>query len=200
MTNDSVLKLTSSGLGEDLIVQTINATPGHYDTSTDGLIALKKAGLTDREVAAMLLKNTAAATTPAVIPAATTPTDTPAATGDASTKPRIYLQSESHGVTLKSRRDQSMEMSKDFEKNCPAVRITINPAMAAYTIMLNHVEGDFSRTNQFQIADKNGDLISKTKQGGTISGDVKRACAIITADWNKTSVPPAPASSPEGAQ
>jgi hypothetical protein len=196
MTNDAVLKLSSSGLGEDLIVQTINATPGHYDTSTDGLIALKKAGLTDREIGAMLLKNAAVAK--ADVAPGNASSQAAAAITDSTARPRIYLQSESHGVTLKSRRDQSMEMSKDFEKNCPAVRITINPSMASYTIMLNHVEGDFSRTNQLQIADKNGDLISKTRQGGTISGDVKRACAIITADWNKTTVPTVPSGSPDG--
>jgi hypothetical protein len=57
MDNDAVLKLAKSGLSEDLIVQTINASPGHYDTGTDALIALKSAGLSDKEVGAMLSKN-----------------------------------------------------------------------------------------------------------------------------------------------
>ena len=57
MDNSAVIKLQKSGLSEDLIVQTITASPGHYDTSADGLIALKKAGITDKEVGAMLSKN-----------------------------------------------------------------------------------------------------------------------------------------------
>ena len=57
MDNAAVIKLSSSGLSEDLIVQTITASNGHYDTSTDALIALKKAGVTDKEVGAMLTKN-----------------------------------------------------------------------------------------------------------------------------------------------
>jgi hypothetical protein len=57
LDNASVIKLTTSGLSEDLIVQTINASAGHYDTGTDALIALKKAGVTDKEVGAMLTKN-----------------------------------------------------------------------------------------------------------------------------------------------
>lgn len=57
MDNAAVIKLSSSGLSEDLIVQTITASSGHYDTSTDALIALKKAGITDKEVGAMLTKN-----------------------------------------------------------------------------------------------------------------------------------------------
>jgi hypothetical protein len=57
LDNASVIKLMNSGLSEDLIVQTINASAGHYDTGTDALIALKKAGVTDKEVGAMLMKN-----------------------------------------------------------------------------------------------------------------------------------------------
>ena len=57
MDNDSVMKLAKSGLSEGLIVQTINASAGHYNTSTDALIALKAAGITDKEVGAMLSKN-----------------------------------------------------------------------------------------------------------------------------------------------
>jgi hypothetical protein len=65
MDNDAVIKLTKSGLSEDLIVQTINASPGHYDTGTDSLIALKTAGVTDKEVGAMLTKNANPNGTPA---------------------------------------------------------------------------------------------------------------------------------------
>jgi hypothetical protein len=57
LDNASVVKLTKSGLSEDLIVQTINASAGHYDTGADALIALKKANVTDKEVGAMLMKN-----------------------------------------------------------------------------------------------------------------------------------------------
>ncbi len=76
MDNAAVMKLAASGLSEDLIVQTITASAGHYDTSTDALIALKKAGITDKEVGAMLTKNAnpsgpapAAAATGSTLPA-----------------------------------------------------------------------------------------------------------------------------------
>jgi hypothetical protein len=57
LDNEAVVKLSKSGLSEDLIVQTVNASAGHYDTSADALIALKQAGITDKEVGAMLMKN-----------------------------------------------------------------------------------------------------------------------------------------------
>lgn len=69
MDNVAVMKLAKSGLGEDLIVQTIGASAGHYDTSTDALIALKTAGVTDKEIGAMLTKNLGASA-PAAAPAA----------------------------------------------------------------------------------------------------------------------------------
>lgn len=57
LDNAAVIKLTKAGLSEDLVVQTINASAGHYDTGTEALIALKQAGVTDKEVGAMLIKN-----------------------------------------------------------------------------------------------------------------------------------------------
>jgi hypothetical protein len=99
--------------------------------------------------------------------------------------PRVFLQSASHGNVWNATRDQSMEMGKDIEKNCPGVKITVNQAKADYTILLNHIEHGFARDNQFQIADKNGDLIAHTKEGGSINGGVKKACSVILADWDK---------------
>jgi hypothetical protein len=99
--------------------------------------------------------------------------------------PRVFLQAASHGNTWNARRDQSMEMSKDFEKVCPGVRVTINQQMADYTVLLNHIElGLLARDNQMQIADKSGDLL-QTKEGGGIKGGVKKVCEVILADWTK---------------
>jgi hypothetical protein len=95
----------------------------------------------------------------------------------------VYLESKSKGGAWRASRDQSMEMSKDFEKNCPSVSVTINPNTADYTIILNHIEFGFTRNNQIQIANRNGDLIARTKEGGSINGNVKKACGLILSDW-----------------
>ncbi len=117
------------------------------------------------------------------------PTASPAPSSAASdaAKPRVFLQSQSKGTNRNADRDQSMEMSKDFEEVCPSVRVTIAQQMADYTVLLNHIEiGLFVRDNQFQLADKNGDLLSKTKEGGSIKGGVKKVCDLILANWAKT--------------
>ena len=74
MTNDAVVKLIKAGLSEDLIVTTISSSPGKYDTSTNALIALKKAGAGDKVVAAMILKASGATAAPA--PASSDPAGT----------------------------------------------------------------------------------------------------------------------------
>ena len=123
-----------------------------------------------------------AQTAPAPSPA---PTEQPAQNAPETRQPpRVFLQSASHGNNWNARRDQSMEMSKDFTKSCPDVKLTINQQNADYTVLLNHIEAGFSRDNQIQVADKNGDIL-KTKEGGSIKGGVKSACSLILADWNK---------------
>lgn len=59
LNNDAVIKLVKAGLSEELVVTTINSSPGAYDTSADGLIALKTAGVSDKEVAAIVAKGSA---------------------------------------------------------------------------------------------------------------------------------------------
>jgi hypothetical protein len=73
LTNDSVIKLLKAGLSQELVVTTINSSPGDYDTSVNALIALKKAGAADKVVAAMILK-ASGATTSAAASASTTAT------------------------------------------------------------------------------------------------------------------------------
>jgi hypothetical protein len=67
--------------------------------------------------------------------------------------------------------------------NCPGVRISINQQMADYTVALNHIEHGLARDNQIQVANRDGDLISTTKEGGSINARVKKACDDILTDW-----------------
>lgn len=67
LNNATVIKLVKAGLSEDLIVSTINSSTGSFDTTANGLIALKKAGASDKVIAAIVLKSSGIA---AVAPAA----------------------------------------------------------------------------------------------------------------------------------
>ncbi len=73
INNDTVIKMVKAGLSDDTIVTTINASAGTYDASPNGLIALKKAGVSDKVIEAIAAKATsggasAAAAAPAPLP------------------------------------------------------------------------------------------------------------------------------------
>ncbi len=59
LNNDSVIKMVKAGLTDDAIVATINANPGAFDASPDGLIALKQAGVSNKVIDAIAAKSTA---------------------------------------------------------------------------------------------------------------------------------------------
>jgi len=75
LTNETVLKLVKAGIGEDTIVGMVNQQPGKYGLSADDIIALKRAGVSDRIMAAMIVKGGASP-----VPIAPTATITVAAT------------------------------------------------------------------------------------------------------------------------
>lgn len=54
LTNDGVIKMVQAGLSESVIVVSIQSSLAHYDVSTDGLIKLKKAGVTPDEMKAII--------------------------------------------------------------------------------------------------------------------------------------------------
>ncbi len=54
LTNDSILKLVAAGLGEDTIVRIVQSQAGDYSLGADNIIALKKAGVSEKIITAML--------------------------------------------------------------------------------------------------------------------------------------------------
>ncbi len=204
LSNESIVKMTKAGLGDDVIIGLVESQPGEFSVDPDSVIGLKQSGVSDRVIGTII--NQSVARKPATGPAAPVAVpeqatqfmqsppppslqqqSIPISTSvRATVKPRIFLQSASKGTNWNAARDQSMEMSKDLERDCPGVTITINPQAADYTIILNHIElGLITRDNQIQVANKAGDLLSKTKEGGSIAGGMKKACALIIADWTR---------------
>ncbi|MEP6743709.1 MAG: hypothetical protein ABJB61_14520 [bacterium] len=54
LTNDSIIQLLKAGLEEDLIISKIQKTKHNFDTSTEGLIALKLGGASSRLIQFMM--------------------------------------------------------------------------------------------------------------------------------------------------
>jgi hypothetical protein len=124
---------------------------------------------------------------------------------NAQDKPRIFVQGKGsenvssngsggggkHWGTWGSKstvdaHDESMEVTKDLQKNCLDTTITINQANADYIIMMNRESKQnrgLLRTNsQIQVANRAGDVIG-TNATRTVGNAAKDACALILADW-----------------
>jgi hypothetical protein len=75
LTNQTVIALTRAGLGPETVIAKIRSSTPNFDTSTEGLIALKQANVSDSVIAAMF---SASAGTASSASAATTPVTDPA--------------------------------------------------------------------------------------------------------------------------
>ena len=82
--------------------------------------------------------------------------------------------------------DESMEVTKDLQKECPEVMVTINQSNADYIVMLNRESkqnrGLLRSNSQIQVANKAGDIIG-TNATHTVGHASKDACNLIVADW-----------------
>jgi len=82
--------------------------------------------------------------------------------------------------------DESMEVTKNFQKDCSDVTVTINQANADYIVMMNRESkqnrGLLRSNSQIQVANRAGDIIG-TKATRTVGNASKDACNLIAADW-----------------
>jgi hypothetical protein len=84
MTNKDVIKLAAAGLPENIIMQKIQTSKTKFDTSVDGLLELKKGGVSDNLIAFIMNPGAAPeaapapASAPAPAPAAAAPAAAPA--------------------------------------------------------------------------------------------------------------------------
>ena len=56
LNNASIIRMAGANLSDDLIIQAINTQPGQYTTDADSLVELKKAGVSERVISAMMNK------------------------------------------------------------------------------------------------------------------------------------------------
>jgi hypothetical protein len=83
MTNRDVIALVKAKISDDIIVAKIKQSKTRFDTSTDGLVALKQAGVSDALISAMI---SAGSSSGAPAPAAASATTPEASTAAAGTK------------------------------------------------------------------------------------------------------------------
>lgn len=142
----------------------------------------------------------------------------------AQDKPRVFVQGKGsedtqssgsavgghHWSTFGSRsttdsHDEGMEVSKDLQKNCAGVTVTLNQSAADYTVMLNRESkknrGLLRSNSQLEVANRLGDVLGNNATH-TVNNAAKDACQLITADWaqhGRLAAPDAAAAAPQAA-
>ena len=91
LNNEAIVKLHSAGLGDDMIVNMVNAQPGQYTLGVNDVVALMQAGISDKVIAAMMARN-GATSAPAAAPAPeqATPAAAPPAPQQAAPPAPVY--------------------------------------------------------------------------------------------------------------
>jgi hypothetical protein len=99
--------------------------------------------------------------------------------------------------------DEGMEVTKNLQKECSGVIVTLNQSNADYTVMMNRESkknrGLLRTNSQIQVANRLGDVLG-TDATHTVGNASKDACQLIMADWSQhgriavPADPPAPAS------
>jgi hypothetical protein len=104
LTNTDIIKMQSAGLSESVILSSVNTQSAAYDTSTDRLLALKQAGVSDAVVAAMISRN-AAMKSGVSNPAGTNlPNAAPSGPPPGVDEVRVYFQDKNKAWHPKTRR------------------------------------------------------------------------------------------------
>ena len=88
LNNDVIVKMMKAGLSDTVIIETINSSPGSYDTSPTGLIALKQAGVSDKVISAIVLRGPAKSAANDAVPP---PTASAASRPDETSPPTAKL-------------------------------------------------------------------------------------------------------------
>lgn len=149
ITNDSVIQMAKAGLGDALIIQSINATPSKFGTSASDIIALKQAGVSERVIGAMIAKN--GAPPPATLPP---PPDPRMRLDIGDQPPRDPLASGPAGISL-----EGVEEPGIYYKGHNGKWVFIEPEL------MNFRSGGALKsysTNHIIKEDKNGHLIGPT--------------------------------------
>jgi hypothetical protein len=95
LTNADIVEMVKAGFDEETIIKAIEANKPGYDTSVQGLLALKNAGVSSKVIKAIL-----AASTPTVQPASETPPATQPTIANLPTEVGVYIKKDDQWIEI----------------------------------------------------------------------------------------------------
>jgi len=169
LTNRDVETLADAGFSEDFLFERIGASRPEFDTTADAVAELKKHGVKEDVIRAMLLSRASGSS--------------PAKPGfDGLTQPiRVFVQvssgAESHS--------QTAEVVHTFAANCPALMVTSRRDAAAFLVVLDRTPGKLLHpaTNRMVVFDHSGDTVYGSERA--LPKAVREFCAVAQSTATK---------------
>jgi len=91
-----------------------------------------------------------------------------------------------HAESTIDSHDESMEVTKDLQKECSGITVTLNQSAADYTVMLardsKQKRGLLRTNNQMQVGNRAGDVLGSNATRA-VNNATKDACNLIVSDW-----------------
>ena len=183
LTNSSILELIDTGLSSDLIVTMIETYPSEFETDLAKILELKKAGVPDEVLQAMLKA--------VAVPKRYDPSS--------DDQLLIYVSDSDSwsmsggfaggwgssgglvgGVTRGGGSPQTAEIIKTLRERCPDLQATMDKEKADYFIILEHEGGKglFRKDNKVVVFDSAGTSVFSNSTR-SLGNSVKDACKAI---------------------
>jgi hypothetical protein len=194
ITNERVVEMSKLGLDDDIIIAKIKRGDCHFQLGDNDLVALKKAGVSAKVIAAMFdfapEPSTAPAAAATAVPEQVVPTDG---------KVRVFVTDSQSWETrggssaggnkngwggsswmAGGARPQTAEIIKTVNQRCPEFTVTNNLGKADFVITLDHEGGKalLAHRNKIAVFNRDGDDIfsDSTRELGNA---VKDACQAM---------------------
>jgi hypothetical protein len=190
LTTQDVLDMLKAGLTPEIVIAKIKASACNFDTSAATLESLKKYGVPDGVIVAMVQA-------PTITPVSSDPlrpriyvSDSQswsvagwsASHGSVSSTPngQVMGSSSGFGVTTGGARPQPAEIIKTIGQRCPEMIVIDVPGKADYALLLDHEGGKglLRHKNKVAVFNKDGDSIFSDSTL-TLGEAVEGACKAI---------------------
>lgn len=186
LTNDDVITMVKNGMPESVVISAIQSKPSKFNTAPSELIRLKKIGVSENEMNAMITasgKGSPAAAVPRPTGGSPTPASAPEPPVSKSRMPKVYLQQSG------SLRELPLEKTQLAETKTKPSSMKTLAADSAVTqglqTAVNTVAWDAAAHTNSAIG---GSMVGQA--GGIFSGIMSRRKPTVTYVWGV----PSPAS------
>jgi hypothetical protein len=164
LTNSDVETLADAGFSEEFIVETIGASRPEFDTTASAMAELKKHGVNENVIRAMVGSHSTSGGAKADFGARTQPI-------------RVFVQASTDPRRPEAR-SQTAEIVHTLAANCPSLMVTNRKDAAAFLILLDRASGKLFHPafSKMVVFDRGGDTVYGSERA--LPKAVRGFCAV----------------------